>query len=87
MGKQHHCRIEIIGDSQGGLFTGIPLLSAGYAVYILEKKGKELQDRGAGIVPQQELINFFQKHKIVNFQKVSSTIKRYVLCATFWILN
>ena len=54
MDKQHNSKIESIGGSLGSLYCGNISASGGYDVYIYEITGKELQDRGAGIVLQQD---------------------------------
>ncbi|MFC0513094.1 hypothetical protein ACFFGT_02745 [Mucilaginibacter angelicae] len=66
--------IGIIGGSLGGLVTGIALQEAGHHVSIYEKSKGELEDRGAGIVLQDELINFFNKYHIASIKDISVPI-------------
>jgi 2-polyprenyl-6-methoxyphenol hydroxylase-like FAD-dependent oxidoreductase len=48
-------RAVIIGGSMGGLFAGILLRKAGWAVDVFERVGAALSGRGAGIVTHAEL--------------------------------
>lgn len=67
-------KIRIIGGSLGGLFTGIALLRSGHDVHIFEKTGESLKDRGAGIVLQYELLDFFREYHIADISDISVPI-------------
>lgn len=67
-------KIGIIGGSLGGLFTGIALHNAGHDVCIFEKTSEQLKDRGAGIVLQHELIDFFHNHHIADINEINVPI-------------
>lgn len=71
-------KIGIIGGSIGGLVTGIALQKSGHDVTIFEKTGEKLKDRGAGIVLQQELINFFQQYNISDIESINVPIYQRV---------
>lgn len=71
-------KIGIIGGSLGGLFTGIALQKSGHHVTIYEKTGEKLKDRGAGIVLQQELIDFFQEYQIIRIENINVPIYQRV---------
>ena len=56
-------KIIIIGGSIGGLCAGIALLDAGFDVEIYERSAGDLKDRGAGLVIQPDMIDYFiEKH-------------------------
>ncbi len=67
-------KIGIIGGSLGGLFTGIALHNAGHDVCIYEKSSDQLKDRGAGIVLQHELIDFFHEYQIADIKEINVPI-------------
>ncbi|WP_316778616.1 FAD-dependent monooxygenase [Pedobacter antarcticus] len=71
-------KIGIIGGSLGGLFTGIALQKSGHQVTIYEKTGEKLKDRGAGVVLQQELIDFFQEYQINRIENINVPIYQRV---------
>jgi 2,6-dihydroxypyridine 3-monooxygenase len=52
----------IIGGSMAGLCAGLVLRDAGCAVGIFEKSSREMQERGAGLVVQDEVLNFVIDH-------------------------
>jgi len=52
----------IIGGSMAGLCAGLVLRDAGCAVEIFEKSPREMQERGAGLVVQDEVLNFVTDH-------------------------
>lgn len=57
-------KIIIIGGSIGGLSTGIALHCKGYDVEIYERSADRMQDRGAGLVIQQDMMTYLQEHHI-----------------------
>ncbi len=71
-------KIGIIGGSLGGLFTGIALHNAGHDVCIFEKTSEQLKDRGAGIVLQHELIDFFHDYRIADIKEINVPILQRV---------
>jgi len=55
--------IIIIGGSIGGLCAGIALSNAGFDVEIYERSSGDLKDRGAGLVIQSDMMEYFiEKH-------------------------
>ena len=52
----------IVGGSMAGLCAGLVLRAAGCAVEIFEKSPREMQERGAGLVVQDEVLNFVIDH-------------------------
>ena len=52
----------VIGGSMAGLCAGLVLRADGYAVEIFEKSPREMQERGAGLVVQDEVLDFVMKH-------------------------
>jgi len=52
----------VIGGSMAGLCAGLVLRNAGCAVEIFEKSPREMRERGAGLVVQDEVLNFVQDH-------------------------
>ncbi|RBL94149.1 FAD binding domain-containing protein [Chitinophaga flava] len=57
-------KIIIIGGSIGGLSAGIALDCKGYDVEIYERSAGRMQDRGAGLVIQPDMIDYLQEHRI-----------------------
>ena len=55
MTRGHGRRAIVVGGSMGGLFAGLLLREAGWAVVICERAGEALASRGAGIVTHPEL--------------------------------
>jgi 2-polyprenyl-6-methoxyphenol hydroxylase-like FAD-dependent oxidoreductase len=54
-------RAIVIGGSMSGLFAGLMLRGAGWAVAIYEKAEGELSGRGAGIVAQPEILDALRR--------------------------
>jgi 2,6-dihydroxypyridine 3-monooxygenase len=52
----------VIGGSMAGLCAGLVLRAAGCAVEIFEKSPREMQERGAGLVVQDEVLDFVMRH-------------------------
>jgi len=52
----------IIGGSMAGLCAGLVLRAAGCAVEIFEKSPREMEERGAGLVVQDEVLDFVTKY-------------------------
>lgn len=57
----------------GGLFTGIALERAGHEVTIYERSTGELRHRGAGIVAQEPIRRFLDRHDIVAPETITTT--------------
>ncbi|BAV07313.1 2-polyprenyl-6-methoxyphenol hydroxylase [Filimonas lacunae] len=51
-------KVIVIGGSIGGLHTGIALLQQGFDVEIYERSAHDLQDRGAGLVIQHDMMEY-----------------------------
>ena len=52
----------VVGGSMAGLCAGLVLRGAGCAVEVLEKSPREMQERGAGLVVQKEVLDFVVEH-------------------------
>jgi len=50
----------VIGGSLGGLSAGVCLRAAGWRVSIFERSSGVMDDRGAGIVLQSEVLNLLK---------------------------
>ncbi len=59
-------KVIVAGGSLGGLAAGLELLSAGCDVSVLERSGRVLDDRGAGIVMQAETMHLLRKYKLAD---------------------
>jgi 2-polyprenyl-6-methoxyphenol hydroxylase-like FAD-dependent oxidoreductase len=70
----------VVGGSLGGLFNAIALRSLGYEVEVFEKSSGLMKDRGAGIVLQGEVMDFFRLHDIATPEEVSVPVhtRRYL---------
>jgi len=55
-------RVVVAGGSLGGLCAGVALRGQGAKVDIYERHAGEMENRGAGIVVQQELTSLLQSH-------------------------
>ncbi|WP_306053401.1 FAD binding domain-containing protein [Natronococcus wangiae] len=64
--------VAISGGSMGGLFAGIALERAGHDVTIYERSTGELRSRGAGIVAQQHVRRFLERHDIVVPEEITT---------------
>lgn len=58
--------VTISGGSMGGLFTGIALGTAGHEPTIYEQSAGELRSRGGGIVAQENIRRFLDRHDVVD---------------------
>ncbi|HTY54496.1 MAG TPA: FAD-dependent monooxygenase [Candidatus Binataceae bacterium] len=52
----------VIGGSMAGLCAGLVLRDVGCAVEIFEKSSREMQARGAGLVVQDDVLDFVTRH-------------------------
>lgn len=59
-------RVIVVGGSLGGLTAGLELLSAGCDVSVFERSGRVLDDRGAGIVMQEETFHLLRKYGLAD---------------------
>jgi 2-polyprenyl-6-methoxyphenol hydroxylase-like FAD-dependent oxidoreductase len=73
-------KVVVVGGSLGGLFDAIALRSLGYEVDVYEKSSGLMKDRGAGIVLQGEVMEFFRLHAIATPEEVSVPVhtRRYL---------
>src|SRR5712671_4827937 len=62
--KNNKPRALVIGGSLGGLCAGICLRAAGWRVSIFERSAGLMDDRGAGIVLQAEVLNLLEELKL-----------------------
>ena len=63
-------KVIVVGGSLGGLFNAIALRSLGYEVDVYEKSSGLMQDRGAGIVFQQEVAEFLTRYHVAPLESV-----------------
>lgn len=61
----------VIGGSLGGLCAGICLREAGWLVSIFERSSGLMDDRGAGIVLQSEVLNLLEALKLATRADIS----------------
>lgn len=61
-------KIAVIGGSIGGLLTGISLREMGYDIDIFERSPSAMQDRGAGLVIQPDLMDYIVDKGISSHQ-------------------
>lgn len=64
-------RALVIGGSLGGLCAGICLRAAGWLVSIFERSSGLMDDRGAGIVLQSEVLNLLEGLKLATRADIS----------------
>ncbi len=78
--KPKRLRAVVVGGSLGGLCAGLTLRCIGYAVDIFEKSSSALQDRGAGLVVQTELLQYLEQHNIATREAISvpSRFRQYL---------
>jgi len=57
-------KIIVIGGSIGGLSTGIALRQQGFDVEIYERATTDMQDRGAGLVIQPDMMEYLMEYNI-----------------------
>src|ERR1035438_3612564 len=61
----------VIGGSLGGLCAGVCLRAAGWRVSIFERSAGLMDDRGAGIVLQAEVLNLLEGLKLTTCADMS----------------
>ena len=61
----------VIGGSLGGLCAGVCLRAAGWGVRIFERSAGPMDDRGAGIVLQSEVLNLLEGLKLTTRADIS----------------
>src|SRR6266404_2806080 len=64
-------RALVIGGSLGGLCAGVCLRAAGWRVGIFERSSGLMDDRGAGIVLQSEVLNLLEELKLATGAEIS----------------
>src|SRR6266404_3325185 len=70
-GKQNKPRALVIGGSLGGLCAGVCLRAAGSRVSIFERSSGIMDDRGAGIVLQSDVLNLLEELKLATCAEIS----------------
>ena len=55
-------QVIVVGGSMAGLCAGLVLRAGGCAVEVFEKSPGEMQERGAGLVVQKEVLDFVVEH-------------------------
>jgi 2-polyprenyl-6-methoxyphenol hydroxylase-like FAD-dependent oxidoreductase len=71
-------RVVVAGGSLGGLCAGIALRGQGGNVDIFERNPGEMENRGAGVVVQQELTSILQRHGAPSLPTTSCRGRRYL---------
>jgi 2-polyprenyl-6-methoxyphenol hydroxylase-like FAD-dependent oxidoreductase len=71
-------RVVVAGGSLGGLCAGVALRGQGAHVDIYERNPGEMENRGAGIVVQQELTSLLQRHGTPPLPTTSCRGRRYL---------
>jgi 2-polyprenyl-6-methoxyphenol hydroxylase-like FAD-dependent oxidoreductase len=71
-------RVVVAGGSLGGLCAGVALRGQGAHVDIFERHAGEMENRGAGIVVQQELTRLLQRHGAPPLPTTSCRGRRYL---------
>ena len=69
--KKNKTRALIIGGSLGGLCAGVCLRAVGWRVSIFERSARLMDDRGAGIVLQSEVLNLLEGLKLATRADIS----------------
>src|SRR6266852_3179675 len=69
--KNNKPRALVIGGSLGGLCAGVCLRAAGWRVSIFERSPGLMDDRGAGIVLQSEVLNLLEGLKLATCADIS----------------
>jgi len=64
-------RALVIGGSLGGLCVGVCLRAAGWRVSIFERSSGTMDDRGAGIVLQSEVLTLLERLKLATCADIS----------------
>src|SRR5258707_2720071 len=71
-------RVVVAGGSLGGLCAGVALRGQGAKVDIYERHAGAMENRGAGIVVQQELTSLLQRHGAPLLPTTSCRGRRYL---------
>jgi 2-polyprenyl-6-methoxyphenol hydroxylase-like FAD-dependent oxidoreductase len=71
-------RVVVAGGSLGGLCAGVALRGQGAKVDIYERHAGQMENRGAGIVVQQELTRLLQRHGAPPLPTTSCRGRRYL---------
>lgn len=69
--KTKRLRAVVVGGSLGGLCAALALGCVNVEVEVFEKSPHEMEDRGAGIVAQMELLHYLEEHGITTREAVS----------------
>lgn len=73
-------RVGVIGGSLGGLYTGLALRCIGCDVNIYERATGLMEDRGAGLVVHDEMLEYLEEYGIATRDAISVPIyqRRYL---------
>lgn len=73
-------KVLIVGGSLGGLFNAVALRRLGCDVEVFEKSSGLLNDRGAGIVLQGEVVEFFERYGVGTVEEIGVPVqtRRYL---------
>jgi 2-polyprenyl-6-methoxyphenol hydroxylase-like FAD-dependent oxidoreductase len=67
-------RVVVVGGSLSGLFHAIALRSLGCGVEVFVKSAGLMNDRGAGIVLQGEVVEFFEPYKVGTVEEIGVAV-------------
>ena len=65
----------MVGGSLGGLFHAIALRALGCEVEVFEKSAGLMNDRGAGIVLQGEVVEFFERYGVGTVEEIGVPVR------------
>lgn len=68
-------RVGIVGGSLGGAITALQLRDVGCDVRVFERSPEQLRSRGAGIVLHPVTTRFFEEHRLLDLDRVSSSAR------------
>lgn len=68
-------RVAIVGGSLGGLITALQLRDVGCDVHVFERSPVQLEGRGAGIVLHPVTTRYFEEHRLLDLDRVSSSTR------------
>jgi 2-polyprenyl-6-methoxyphenol hydroxylase-like FAD-dependent oxidoreductase len=68
-------KVVVVGGSLGGLFNAIALRNLGCDVTVFEKSSGLMRDRGAGIVLQSEVTEFFHRYGVGTTREISVPVR------------
>lgn len=74
-GRPNGPRVAVVGGSLGGLIAALELREAGCDVWVFERSRTPLEGRGAGLVLHPVTTRFFEEHRLIDLERVSSSTR------------